>query len=119
MRPRPRWRSSPRPLATYGVSSVWAMRALLGFVLLAALVLLRSRFDVRATGFSGILAGVGVGGFAGAIAVPFAARRLGQRGVAPAAFVVAGIAALFVGPIPTWPTILATVFIAGAAMSGT
>jgi MFS family permease len=108
-----------RRLATYGVSSVWAMRALLGFVLLAALVLLRSRFDVRATGFSGILAGVGVGGFAGALLVPVAASRFGQRGVAPIAFVVAGIAALLVGPIPTWPTILATVFIAGAAMSCT
>jgi MFS family permease len=95
------------------------MRALLGFVLLAALVLLRSRFDVRATGFSGILAGVGVGGFAGALLVPVAASRFGQRGVAPIAFVVAGIAALLVGPIPTWPTILATVFIAGAAMSCT
>ncbi|HEV2906265.1 MAG TPA: MFS transporter [Actinomycetota bacterium] len=108
-----------RRLATYGVSSVWAMRALLGFVLLAALVLLRSRFDVRATGFSGILAGVGVGGFAGALLVPVAASRFGQRSVAPIAFVVAGIAALLVGPIPTWPTILATVFIAGAAMSCT
>lgn len=108
-----------RRLATYGVSSVWAMRALLGFVLLAALVLLRNRFDVRATGFSGILAGVGVGGFAGALLVPFAASRLGQRGVAPVAFIVAGLAALFVGPIPTWPTILATVFIAGGAMSCT
>jgi MFS family permease len=106
-------------LATYGVSSVWAMRALLGFVLLAALVLLRNRFDVRATGFSGILAGVGVGGFAGAVLVPLVASRLGQRGVAPTAFVVAGLAALLVGPIPTWPTILATVFIAGAAMSCT
>ena len=108
-----------RRLATYGVSSVWAMRALLGFVLLAALVLLRSRFDVRATGFSGILAGVGVGGFAGALLVPVAASRFGQRSVAPIAFFVAGIAALLVGPIPTWPTILATVFIAGAAMSCT
>lgn len=108
-----------RRLATYGVSAVWAMRGLLGFVLLAALVLLRSRFDVRATGFSGILAGVGVGGFAGAVLVPLAASRLGHRGVAPAAFVVAGLAALIVGPIPTWPTLLATVFIAGAAMSCT
>ena len=108
-----------RRLATYGVSSVWAMRGLLGFVLLAALVLLRGRFDVRATGFSGILAGVGVGGFAGAILVPIAASRIGHRAVAPAAFIVAGIAALVVGPIPTWPTILATVFIAGAAMSCT
>ncbi len=108
-----------RRLATYGVSAVWAMRGLLGFVLLAALVLLRERFDVRATGFSAILAGVGVGGFAGAMLVPIAASRLGHRAVAPAAFLVAGIAALVVGPIPTWPTILATVFIAGAAMSCT
>jgi MFS family permease len=106
-----------RRIATYGVSAVWAMRALLGFVLLAALVLLRGRFDVRATGFSGILAGVGAGGFAGAVLVPVVAARLGHRGVAPAAFVVAGMAALVVGPIPTWPTILATVVIAGGAMS--
>lgn len=106
-------------IATYGVSAVWAMRALLGFVLLAALVLLRSRFDVQATGFSGILAGVAAGGFAGAVLVPVVAARLGHRGVAPAAFLVAGVAALVVGPIPTWPTILATVVVAGAAMSCT
>jgi MFS family permease len=105
--------------ALYGVSTVWAMRALLGFVLLAALVLLRSRFDVRATGFSVILAAVGVGSFAGAILVPIVAGRLGHRGVSPAAFIVAGVAALLIGPIPTWPAIVATVGVAGVAMSTT
>jgi MFS family permease len=106
-----------RRIATYGVTSVWAMRALLGFVLLAALVLFRSRFDVRATGFSALLGGVAVGGFLGAVLVPVAAARFGNRGVAPAAFLVSGVAALVIGPIPTWPTILATVVVAGIAMS--
>src|ERR671918_1881996 len=58
-----------RPWAVYGVGSIWAMRALIGFVLLAALVVLRARFDARATEFSVLLAALGVGGFAGAIAV--------------------------------------------------
>jgi MFS family permease len=106
-------------IATYGVSAVWAMRGLLGFVLLAALVLLRSRFDVRASGFSAILGGVAVGGFAGAVLVPILAARLGYRAVAPAMFGVAGVAALVIGPIPVWPTILATVVIVGVAMSCT
>jgi MFS family permease len=105
--------------ALYGVSTVWAMRALLGFVLLAALVLLRSRFDVGATGFSIILAAVGVGSFAGALLVPIVAARLGHRGVSPAAFIVAGVGALLIGPIPTWPAIVATVGVAGVAMSTT
>lgn len=105
--------------ASYGVAAVWTMRALLGFVLIAALVLLRSRFDARATGFSAVLGAVAVGGFVGALAVQPAARRLGHAGVGPAAFVLAGTAALALAPIPAWPAVLAAVFFAGAAMSGT
>src|ERR671919_791565 len=51
--------------ATYAVSSTWAMRALHGFVILAALVVGRARFDIGASGFSVVLAAVGVGGVVG------------------------------------------------------
>ena len=107
------------PPAVYGIAGVWTMRGLLGFVLLAALVVLRARFDVGATGFSVILAAVGVGGFIGAVLVPFVARRVGHHGVAPVAFVLAGAAAFVGGPIPAWPALLATVLLVGVAMSST
>src|SRR5918996_1490680 len=51
--------------ATYAVSSTWAMRALHGFVILAALVVGRARFDIGASGFSVVLAAVGIGGGGG------------------------------------------------------
>ncbi|HET6776659.1 MAG TPA: MFS transporter [Actinomycetota bacterium] len=107
------------PPAVYGIASVWTMRGLMGFVLLAALVVLRSRFDVGATGFSVILGAVGVGSFIGAVTVPFVARRVGYQGVAPLAFVLAGAAAFIGGPIPAWPALLATVLVAGVAMAST
>lgn len=108
-----------RPWAVYGVGSIWAMRALIGFVLLAALVMLRARFDVGATGFSALLAALGVGGFVGAVAVTPAARRLGHAGIAPVAFLLAAGATLVGGPIPVWPALLATVGIGGFAMYAT
>jgi MFS family permease len=105
--------------ATYGVAAVWTMRALLGFVLIAALVLLRTRFQARVAGFSVILGMVGVGGFLGAVTVGGLARRTGYTGVAPVAFVVAGLVALLLGPAPTWPVVLGVVLVAGAAMAAT
>jgi MFS family permease len=108
-----------RPWAVYGVGSIWTMRALIGFVLLAALVVLRARFDVGATGFSVLLAAIGVGGFAGAIAVTPAARWLGHAGVAPVAFLLAGVATFVGGPIPAWPALIATIGIGGFAMYAT
>ena len=108
-----------RPWAVYGVGSIWAMRALIGFVLLAALVVLRARFDARATEFSVLLAALGVGGFAGAIAVTPSARRLGYAGIAPLAFLLAGVATLVGGPIPLWPALIATIGIGGFAMYAT
>jgi MFS family permease len=103
--------------ASYGVASVWAMRFLLGFVLLASLVLLRERFDIRATGFSLVFAALAVGGFVGALLVPVAARRLGYRRVAPLAMVLAALAAMIGGPIPSLIALLPTVFVGGIAMS--
>jgi MFS family permease len=108
-----------RPWAVYGVGSIWAMRALIGFVLLAALVVLRARFDVQATGFSVLLGAIGVGGFLGAVAVTPAARRLGHAGIAPVAFLVAGAATLVGAPIPAWPALIATTGIGGFAMYAT
>jgi MFS family permease len=107
------------PPAVYGIAGVWVMRGLLGFVLLAALVVLRARFDVGATGFSVILATVGVGGFVGAVTVPLLARRVGNRRVAPLAFVLAGAAVLVGGPIPAWPALIVTVGVGGFAMYAT
>jgi MFS family permease len=108
-----------RPVAVYAVSSIWALRALIGFVLLAALVVLRARFDVGATGFSVLLAAIGIGGFVGAVAVTPAARWLGHAGIAPVAFLLAGIATFVGGPIPAWPALIATVAIGGFAMYAT
>jgi MFS family permease len=105
--------------ATYGVVAIWSMRALLGLVLLAALVLLRARFDIRATGFSRIWAALAIGGFVGALLVTPVARRLGYRGIAPTAMVLAGAAALVGGPIASLVALLPTVFVGGLAMSAT
>jgi MFS family permease len=105
--------------ATYAVSSTWAMRALHGFVILAALVVGRARFDIGASGFSVVLGAVGVGGFVGALLVPTAARRVGRSGVAPLAFALAGMATLIGGPAAVWAAILATVGLAGTAMTAT
>ena len=54
--------------AKYGVISIWLIRALLGFVVLAALVLLRERFDIKASGFSTVFVALGIGGFFAAAA---------------------------------------------------
>jgi hypothetical protein len=105
--------------ATYAVSSTWAMRALHGFVILAALVVGRARFDIEASGFSVVLGAVGVGGFIGALLVPAVARSIGRPGVAPAAFALAGAATLIGGPQSVWAAILVTVGLAGAAMTAT
>lgn len=107
------------PTATYAVSSTWAMRALHGFIILAALVVGRARFDIGASGFSVVLAAVGVGGFVGALLVPAVARRVGRPGVAPVAFVLAGVATLVGGPLSLWAAILAAVGLAGTAMTAT
>ena len=108
-------RSSPQ--ATYGVVSIWSMRALLGLILLASLVLLRARFDIQATGFSTVFAALGIGGFVGAVVVPFLARRAGYLGIAPIAMVLAGVAILIGGPIPSLAALLPTVFLGGVAVS--
>ena len=105
--------------ASYGVISVWAIRALLGFVVLASLVLLRARFDIQASGFSAVWAALGVGGFVGAILVHPVARRVGYRGVAPLAMVVAAVAAAVGGPIASLLALLPAVFVGGACMSAT
>jgi MFS family permease len=107
------------PTATYGVFGTWTTRGLHGFILLAALVLGRSRFDIGPSGFSLVLGLAALGGFAGAILVPVAARRLGRSAVPPWAFAVAGVATLVGGPAPAWPALLAAVTVAGAAMQAT
>jgi MFS family permease len=105
--------------ATYGVVAIWSMRALLGLVLLAALVLLRAEFDIGAAGFSQIFAALAVGGFTGAVIVTPIARRLGYRGVAPAAMTVGAVAALIGAPIPSMVALLPAMFVEGIAMSVT
>lgn len=105
--------------ATYGVVAIWSMRALLGLVLLAALVLLRAEFDIGAAGFSQIFAALAVGGFAGALIVTPVARRLGYRGVAPVAIAVGAVAALIGAPIPSMLALLPAMFVEGVAMSAT
>jgi MFS family permease len=109
---------STRP-ATYGVFSTWTTRGLNGFILLAALVIGRARFDIGPGGFSLVLGLIGVGGFVGAVLVPALAGRVGRTGVAPVAFVAAGAATLVAGPAPAWGAVLAAVAVAGAAMQGT
>ncbi|MGH2685031.1 MAG: MFS transporter, partial [Actinomycetota bacterium] len=108
-------RSSPQ--ATYAVAAIWSMRALLGLILLASLVLLRARFDIQAAGFSTVFAALGVGGFLGAVLVPWLARRTGYLGVAPVALVLAGVATVVGGPIPSLAALLPTVLLGGVAVS--
>jgi MFS family permease len=108
-----------RPTAVYGVGAIWTLRGLIGFMLLAALVVLRRRFDVGASGFSVLLAAIGVGGFVGAVAVAPAARRLTHAGIAPVSFLLAGAATLVGGPILAWPALIATVGVCGLAMYAT
>jgi MFS family permease len=108
-----------RPSATFAISAIWAIRGMLGFILLASLVLLRARFDIRATGASIIFGSIAVGGFAGAVMVPLLARRVGREGVPAVAFLVTGGAILVVGPVPAWPAIVATVFLGGVSMAVT
>lgn len=110
-------RSSPP--AIYAISAVWTIRGLLGFLLLAGLVLARARLDVEITGFSVFLGAVGVGGFAGAMLVPVLARRVGRAGVAPLAFVPAGIATLVVVPVPTFTAVMAALVVSGLGMAAT
>lgn len=110
-------RSSPQ--ASYGVVSVWAIRFLLGFVVIAALVLLRTRFDIDAGEFSNIWVSLGVGGFVGALLIHPFARRVGYRGVAPVALLVAAVAAAVGGPIASLWALLPVVFVGGACMSAT
>ncbi len=107
------------PRATYAVGAIWSIRALLGFVLLAGLVIVRTRFEAEVAGFSALLAAVGVGGFLGALLVPWAARRLGHAGVAPASLLLTGVASLTLGPVPVWPALMAALLLAGLAMSAT
>jgi MFS family permease len=106
-------------VATYGVFSTWTTRGLHGFILLAALVVGRARFDIGAGGFSLVLGLAAVGGFVGAVVVPAVAARIGRSSVAPAAFLVAGAATLIGGPAPAWPALLGAVTVAGAAMQAT
>ena len=108
-----------RPRATYAVTAVWTIRGLLGFLLLAGLMLVRARLELAVTGFSALLASVAVGGFVGALLVAPAARRLGMSGVAPLAYVLAALATLAVAPLPSIPTILGSLFVGGLAMSAT
>ena len=107
------------PQATYGVFATWTTRGLHGFILLAALVVGRARFDIGAGGFSLVLALAAVGGFLGAVLVPVAARRVGRTAVGPWAFALAGAATLIGGPAPAWPALLGAVVVAGAAMQAT
>ena len=106
------------PQALFGVSAVWLIRALLGFVLVTALVLLRERFDVKAPGFSFVLAAVGAGGLTAAVVSPALARRLGPGGLIGPAFAVAGLFGLLLMPLRSWQAVLVTAFVSGAAMYG-
>lgn len=107
------------PRARYAISAIWSIRALLGFILLSSLVVLRERFDIGATGASVLFGAIAVGSFIGAVTVPTLARRLGGERVVPAAFLVAGLGVLLAGPIPIWAALLASVSIGGLAMAVT
>lgn len=107
------------PRATYAVAAIWSIRGLIGFLLLAGIVLLRTRFGLETTGASLLLGAVGIGGFLGALAVTPVARRVGDARVAPWAFLLAGVAVLGLGAIPAWPALLALVGIGGGAMAMT
>ncbi|HEV3475400.1 MAG TPA: MFS transporter [Actinomycetota bacterium] len=108
-----------RPGAIYAVSATWAMRALHGFIILAALVVGRARFDIGPSGFAVVLGTVAVGGFVGSLLVPAVAGWVGRSGVGPVAFVAAGVATLAGTPLLTWGVILAVVGLGGAAMTAT
>ncbi len=105
--------------ASYGVASVWAIRFLLGFVVISTLVLLRARFDIDAAAFSNIWVALGVGGFLGALLIHPLARRVGYPGVAPLAIVVAAVAAAVSGPIASFYALIPAVFVGGICMSAT
>jgi MFS family permease len=105
--------------ALYGVVSIWAMRALLGFMLLASLVLLRARFDIGAGDFADLLVTVGVGTFIGAVVVTPLAGRLGYRGVAPLAIAAASVAIVLGGTVASYYAVLPTVFVGGVAVGAT
>ena len=107
------------PQALYGVVAIWTMRALLGLILLASLVLLRARFDIAATGFSSIFAALAVGSFVGALLVAPVAGRLGYRGVAPVAIALAAVAAAIGGSVPSFYALIPTVFVGGVAVGAT
>lgn len=106
------------PAALFGVSAVWLIRAMLAFVLVTALVLLRTRFDVKAPGFSAVIAAVGVGGLMATVLTPSLVARVGQRSLIGPAFAVAGVAGLLLLPLRSWQAILVTAFVAGATMYG-
>ena len=105
--------------ASYGVVSVWAIRFLLGFVVISTLVLLRARFDIDAADFSNIWVVLGAGGFLGALLVHPLARRFSYRGVAPLGMVVAAMAAAISAPIASFYALLPAVFVGGICMSAT
>ncbi|MGH2739212.1 MAG: MFS transporter [Actinomycetota bacterium] len=107
------------PHARYAIGAIWSIRGLLGFILLSSLVVLRERFDIRATGASILFGAIAVGSFIGAVTVPAIARLLGRERVIPAAFLVAGFALLLAGPIPAWAALLASVSTGGFAMATT
>ncbi len=106
------------PRARFALASIVLKRSLLGFVLLASLVLLRERFDVGATGYSVILASVGAGNFLGAVLVPRTGRWLGHTGMMAPAFLLAGTAVLLGLPVPSYALLLAAVFVVGIAETG-
>lgn len=105
--------------ARFAITAIWSIRGLLGFILLSSLVVLRERFDIRATGASVLFGAIAVGSFIGAVTVPALARWLGRERVVPAAFLVAGVAVLLAGPIPVWAALIASVSIGGYAMATT
>ena len=105
--------------ASYGVVSVWAIRFLLGFVVISTLVLLRARFDIDAADFSTIWVALGLGGFLGALLTHRLARWFGYPGVAPLAMVVAAVAAAVAAPIASFFALLPAVFVGGMCMSAT
>ncbi|HEX6261440.1 MAG TPA: MFS transporter [Actinomycetota bacterium] len=107
------------PRAVYAIASIWSIRGLIGFLLLAGIVLLRRRFGLETTGASLLLGAIGIGGFLGALLVTPAARRLGDVRVAPLAYLVAGVTVLALGAIPAWPALVTLVAVGGAAMAMT
>lgn len=107
------------PRATYAMSAIWSIRGLIGFLLLAGIVLLRTRFGLETTGASLLLGAIGIGGFLGAAAVTPLARRLGDARVAPVAYLTAGITVLALGAVPAWPALVTVVAVGGAAMAMT